>query len=237
MRRSASAPAGDGQDGRDERDGQARRRLVADERDGQQPADERHRGEHGAACVHAGAPGRHVPVRCGRPDVDERDAARAAPRRRRPSATQGTSRSIAGPPQMPMPARASRRSRPSRMRLPRSGPMAMPRKVAALTRPMARDRAWPAYRWLAPAVASGTMAPAPAPWTARARTICSSDWDAPDRSDPSAKMASAPIISRGRPAAVGGAAGQRRGRDVGDEIGGDDPGGAPQVRPSRRGRR
>ena len=45
--------------------------------------------------------------------------------------------------------------------------MAMPRKVAEPTMPRARERAAPAYRWLAPAVASGRSAPAPAPWMVR----------------------------------------------------------------------
>ena len=68
----------------------------------------------------------------------------------------------------------------------------MPRKVSAPITPRARGRSWPSNRWDAAAVATGTSAPPPTAWTARAAISWSSDWDMPARSDPSVNAMSAP---------------------------------------------
>ena len=80
---------------------------------------------------------------------------------------------------------AGPRSKCSRTVAPTNGPSAMPRKLDALTAPSARARACPSNSWLAPAVASGRMAPPPRPWTTRAATRVSSDPAAPESSEPS----------------------------------------------------
>jgi len=82
---------------------------------------------------------------------------------------------------------------------PANGPIAIPRNVHAPTIPSARERAGPSYRKLAPAVASGTMAPPPMPWITRAAMSWSSDCATPDRADPTANRPSASMKRRGSP--------------------------------------
>ena len=134
---------------------------------------------------------------------------------------------------MPMPARASRSSTASRTSAPSSGPMAMPRNVAALTRPM-RSRA------RVPGVEVAGAGRGQRHDGARAGALDGARHDhllerlgsARRATSRCAKMARAPIMRVGRSEAVRGPACQRRGRDVGDEVGRDDPRGAAQVLPA-----
>ena len=164
-------------------------------------------------------PGLDVPVRRGRPDVDEgqdrqrrREVEDPAPARARGGRRRAR-------PRCRSPARASRscRLREHERAEERPDGHAQERRGAdeADARGSGHGRRRGGWRRRSRA----------ARWRRRRRpgwraptTICSSVWAAPQRKEPSAKRASAPIIRLRQPVAVGGPARQRRGRDVGDEV-------------------